>query len=362
MLPTLGSLRGGACALLVALLVTGCGRSTREPSRETPPATDTPASDSLAPPADSAAAPAAATAAHFARWPVRNPKHLAALVDSLGPERWLQALKLNRVDAKHVHDRDTLVLPDAFGDSLALSPFPAELAAVRDSGKVVLVSRRVQAFAAYEHGRLMQWGPVSTGRRAKPTPAGLYHATWKAKSRISTVDDEWLLKWCVNIHNREGVSLHEYELPGRPASHSCVRMLETDARWVYAWTDQWKLSADGKSLERPGTPVVVFGEWAWGARAPWKQLPDDPSLAALGSADLDEALRTWSEAVKPDFTVPPGTPADVAKPSTPAGARADSTRVRSASSVRDSASRRGTPAPPEAADSLRAPDGARRPR
>ncbi len=364
MLPTLGLLRRGACALLLALLVAGCGRTTREPSREAaaeaPPATDEPAPDSLAAPTDTTAAPAAATpAANFARWPVQNPRHLAALVDSLGAERWLQALKLNRVDAKHVRDRDTLVLPDAFGDSLALSPFPAELAAVRDSGKVLLVSRRVQAFAAYEHGRLVQWGPVSTGRRTKPTPAGLYHATWKDRSRISTVDDEWLLEWCVNIHNREGVSLHEYELPGRPASHSCVRLLESDARWVYAWTDPWTLSADGRQVERAGTPVVVFGEWAWGERAPWKRLPEDATLAALSNADVDEALRTWSEAVQPDFTPPP---AATAKKPAPVRVPADSARVRSAAAVRDSASRRGTPAPPGAADSLRAPDGARRPR
>ena len=216
----------------------------------------------------------------------------------------MQVLKLNRVDLAHVRDRDSLILPEVFGDSLDLAPFPRTLAAVRDTAKLVLVSLRLQAFAAYDSGQLVQWGPTSTGRKAKPTPAGLYHATWKDRDRISTVDDEWRLFWCVNIDNHEGVSLHQYELPGRPASHSCVRLLESDAMWIYAWAEQWKLSANGR-LAATGTPVVVFGAWGWGQRAPWKLLPEDPVVGRLAPAEVEEALRMLREADRPVFTPAP---------------------------------------------------------
>lgn len=292
--------------MFAALALASCARNESPGVSPTPDsmtrdssvgALDAPAPDS----ADVAAAPGTTGAAAFVAWPVVGASRLAALVDSLGEERWTQVLKLNRVDPKHVRDGDTLVLPVTFGDSLALSPFPRELPAARDSAKLLLVSRRVQAFAAYDSGRLVFWGPVSTGRRSKPTPVGLYHANWKDEERISTVDDAWLLRWCVNLENREGVSLHEYELPGRPASHSCVRLLASDARRVYDWVDTWQLSADGRVVARPGTPVVVFGEWAWGDRAPWKRLVDDSSAAALTGDEIADALGVLARGDRPDF-------------------------------------------------------------
>lgn len=217
----------------------------------------------------------------------------SALVDlqnALGSKRFTLFLKANRVDLAHVRDTDTLALPDSSLDTLDLSPFPPALAGVASAPKMILVSVRVQAFGAYESGRLVRWGPTSTGKKATPTPLGLYHANWKAKQRYSTVNDEWLLKWCVNIQNHDGISLHEYELPGRPASHSCVRLAADDAEWVYGWVDQWKLDADHRVVQQ-GTPVLVFGEYAWSKPGPWKRLPEDPDAASTTPAELDSALR-----------------------------------------------------------------------
>ena len=237
----------------------------------------------------------------YQRFAVRRPGRLRALLDSIGPANTFEILKLNRVDLAHIRDRDSLVVPEAFGDSLDLAPFPRAIAAIRDSAKVLLISLRVQAFAAYESGQLRRWGPTSTGRRDMPTPAGLYHTNWKDKSRISTFDDEWKLEWYVNLDNFQGVSLHEYELPGYPASHSCVRLLEADAMWMYAWAEQWRLAADRRVITREGTPAVVFGEWTWGGRAPWKRLPEDSLATMLAGAEIDDALRILYDRVKPVY-------------------------------------------------------------
>lgn len=214
---------------------------------------------------------------------------LTELENALGAHRFGLFLRVNRVDLNHVRDTDTLFVPDTTLDAIDLSPYPLELASVAAMPKLFLVSVRVQAFGAYESGRLVRWGPASTGKKATPTPLGLYHVNWKARQRYSTVNDEWLLKWCVNIQNHDGISLHEYELPGRPASHSCVRMLADDAEWVYGWVEQWRLDKDGVMVGQ-GTPVLVFGEYAWNKRAPWKGLAEDPEAASVSLAEVDSAL------------------------------------------------------------------------
>jgi len=126
----------------------------------------------------------------------------------------------------------------------------------------------MQAFAAYEQGHLVRWGPVSTGRKETPTPEGSFNLTWRARSRRSTDNEDWLLEWYFNFGNERGVSFHLFELPGRPASHACVRMLLRDAQWLYGWGDQWSLD-ETKRLKAPGTPVFITGRYTFGAPPPW---------------------------------------------------------------------------------------------
>ena len=293
-------------ALLVLLLAGGCTRA-KEPA----PAPAPPDTTHAARPEPPRPAP------RYRAIQLSGESALVDLQNHLGARRFSLFLKVNRIDLAHVRDTDTLALPDSSLDTLDLSPFPLELAGVAASPKTILVSMRVQAFGAYESGRLVRWGPTSTGKKATPTPVGLYHANWKAKQRYSTVNDEWLLKWCVNIQNRYGISLHEYELPGRPASHSCVRLAADDDEWVYGWVDQWKLDADHKVLAE-GTPVLIFGEYAWKEPGPWTRLPDDPTAASATPTELDSALRVAFP------------PAPVAMPESPAApdtlAPADSAR------------------------------------
>ncbi|HKA23517.1 MAG TPA: L,D-transpeptidase, partial [Candidatus Eisenbacteria bacterium] len=286
-------------ALLAALVAAGCAR--KEAARR-PEAPETTRVTAPLPPA-----PPPKPKPHYRAVKLSGDHELTELENALGAHRFSLFLKVNRVDLGHVRDCDTLAVPDTTLDSLDLAPFPLQLASAAGVPKLVLVSLRVQAFAAYENGKLVRWGPVSSGKKATPTPAGLYHTNWKAKQRYSTVDDSWLLKWCVNIEVHEGISLHEYELPGRPASHSCVRLSGDDAEWVYGWVDQWKLD-DRQKLAAPGTPVLVFGDYAWGERAPWKKLGDDPLAATVSEGELSEPLRLVVPAVASgDSAVAPGT-------------------------------------------------------
>jgi hypothetical protein len=248
--------------------------------------------DSLLARAARAAARESALVVHYRPYVVRNTHAIWQLRLAIGADGLASTLRVSRIDLQHVSTGDTLIVPDKT-DSLLLSPYPADLPAARAIPKLLLVSLRVQAFGAYDHGTLTRWGPTSTGRRDKPTPGGIYYVNWKAKERRSTIDDDWVLKWAVNLDSEEGIALHEYGLPGRPASHSCVRLTEEDATWMYGWVREWRIARNRKTITRKGTPVVVFGEFSYSGRRPWLALVQEPSATQLAPQELDETVADY---------------------------------------------------------------------
>jgi hypothetical protein len=191
--------------------------------------------------------------------------------------------KLNRRDREHLIRADPpvpgIVIPIAWDpDELAYSPLPLEWPAAAQHPKYLVVHQPMQVFGAYESGRLVRWGPVSSGRKETPTPPGTYNLTWRSRKRTSTDNDAWVLEWYFNFINSRGVSFHQFDLPGYAASHACVRLLQRDAQWLYGWGDQWVLSPDKRSVDVPGTPVLIIGAFGHGEVGPWT------SVAALASA------------------------------------------------------------------------------
>jgi hypothetical protein len=230
-----------------------------------------------------AQAPAAPVAPVYRFEPL--PKTLAELSRRFTAEQIELLEMINRRDREHLIRADPpvpgLIVPAAWNsDPLAYSPFPPAWPAAEAHPKVIVVHQPMQAFAAYEYGRLIRWGPVSTGRKETPTPEGAFHLTWRARSRRSTDNQDWLLEWYFNFVNARGVSFHLFDLPGYPASHACVRLLLRDAQWLYGWGEQWKLDATGRAVTAQGTPVLIQGTYAFGTPAPWLSL--DPPPAPLG--------------------------------------------------------------------------------
>jgi hypothetical protein len=202
--------------------------------------------------------------------------------------------KLNRRDREHLGRMEPpvpgLIVPtDWQFDNLAYSPMPASFGWAEPHAKAIVVHQPWQVFGAYENGRLVRWGPVSSGRKETPTPAGAYNLTWRSKGRHSTDNAAWFLPWYFNFINERGVSFHQFDLPGYPASHACVRLLERDAMWLYEWGEQWILEPDKRKVATPGTPVLVVGVYDYAAPPPWIdlkalasliQLPDGPGRPA----------------------------------------------------------------------------------
>ena len=201
-------------------------------------------------------------------------------------------LALNRLDSKNKWNADTLVVPAKIDTTLMeYSPFPMQLDILSGVKKFVIFSYPIQAYGVYSNGSLVKWGPTSMGKKAAQTTRGLTFANWKKKLSISTVSTEWKLPYNFNIHNIGGIGWHQYDLPGYPASHSCLRLLMKDAQWLYSYADTWILNPGGATTKAKGTPVMVFGDYKWGGRKPWKKLLDDPNANNISVEEMTKLLQ-----------------------------------------------------------------------
>lgn len=230
----------------------------------------------------------------------KEPKNLTFTLES--SKDWLKknkdntknldiAFAVNRVDKSNFTKLDSVVIPtDLSGDREFYLPFPFEVASLDEVDKIIIFSYPTQSFATYENGILTYTGPTSMGSKIHKTPTGLFFTNWKAEETISTFNDEWELKWNFNIENKEGVGFHEYELPGYPASHSCLRLLEKDAKHLYNWADQWVL-ADAETVKIKGTPVIVFGSYNFDGPKPWLQLVNDKKALTIAENELDNIVK-----------------------------------------------------------------------
>jgi lipoprotein-anchoring transpeptidase ErfK/SrfK len=198
------------------------------------------------------------------------------------------AIAVNRTDKAFFTKMDSVIIPtDRSGDISFYLPFPVEVPYLADVDKILFFSYPTQTFAAYENGILTYTGPTNMGRKKDQTPTGLFFTNWKAEETISTFDDEWKLLWNFNIENKKGVGFHQYDLPGYPASHSCLRLLEKDAKYLYEWADQWVL-VDDENVKFKGTPVIVFGSYPFGEPKPWLQLVKNPKALTISESEIEK--------------------------------------------------------------------------
>jgi len=239
----------------------------------------------------------------------------------LGRERAQLIELLNRQTVENTPLGDTLVAPTRYGlDFRAYSPFPRYYPGAHNVDEVFIIHKKVQAFAAYEYGKLKRWGIVNTGNPdSAATPNGRFNFNWKQKERVSTLSppgEEWNMRWVFNFHQSRGIHIHQYSMPtGGPTSHGCVRLVDADAKWIYDWAEPWETteghmgpsSGRGKLLD-PGSMVLVLGDEPGGSPKPFEHkkrypvlkrvsLPNDPYEVPPGTPQqerLDEARQRAS--------------------------------------------------------------------
>jgi hypothetical protein len=221
---------------------------------------------------------------------------LAELSELIGDANVDAVLRINRIDRDNLKSSKTIIVPKNIDDIKEWQYLPNRVSSANSIPKLVIVSQPIQAFGVYEDGLLVHSGPVSSGKEFTKTPSGLFFVNWKGEEVVSTFDDEWILKWNMNIDNLEGISMHQYSLPGYPASHSCVRMTEADAYWLYGWVDQWTWQK-GKVVAE-GTPVIVYGNYDFDSPPPWTLLPLNSKSTDTPRSILEDLVRGYLSDIK----------------------------------------------------------------
>jgi len=183
---------------------------------------------------------------------------------------------LNRKELRYMRLGDTLVMPDTIMEDLrAYSVFPQYYPGADTIPKILMLSNAWQAYACYEYGELTRFVGVNSGEERKPTFPGRYAVNWKSKLRLSSLDSTWRLPFTVNFHQQAGSAFHQFEMPGRPVSHSCVRQLLGDAEWLYEWVETAKYdSITKRPIPFTGTPVIITDIFDFNRRrgGPWLEL------------------------------------------------------------------------------------------
>lgn len=123
-----------------------------------------------------------------------------------------------------------------------VAPFPLKVDG--ETEKQIIVDQDKLAYAAYdEHGNLVKWGPISSGRdrcsdsnHSCRTLTGIFRAFSKenehCKSAVFPIGKGGAkMPYCMYFH--KGFALHgSDDIPGMRASHGCVRMFVQDAKWL----------------------------------------------------------------------------------------------------------------------------------
>jgi hypothetical protein len=102
---------------------------------------------------------------------------------------------------------------------------------------LAVVALDAQRITVYDHsGRMIQRSPVSTGTTGYETPAGIFSVVQKKVDHTSNLYEDGRMPFMQRI-TWTGIALHAGVLPGRPASHGCVRMPADFAQRLFDLTD-----------------------------------------------------------------------------------------------------------------------------
>jgi L,D-transpeptidase catalytic domain len=157
----------------------------------------------------------------------------------------------------------------------------------RTAGEAILaiVSLRGQRITVYDANGWILRAPVSSGRKGRETPAGVFSVIQKNAEHYSNLYDDAYMPHMQRL-TWSGIALHGGALPGYPASHGCVRLpFDFAARLFDTSTMGMRV------IVAPGdvAPVEI-------AHPLLSQLKPADDVAAARAAEAEEATRRANEA------------------------------------------------------------------
>lgn len=146
------------------------------------------------------------------------------------------------------------------------------------SGVVIVVSKPSQKMHVFANGKLWRSSEVSTGKRGKETPSGVFAILQKKTFHRSNIYSNAPMPFMQRL-TWDGIAIHAGHVPGYPASHGCIRLPNAFAQELFELTgftttgvivtdekleteqDALRL-ANATSQKIPIDPAVLDPKWA----------------------------------------------------------------------------------------------------
>jgi lipoprotein-anchoring transpeptidase ErfK/SrfK len=244
-------------------------------------------------------------------WSCRRLKRGETLRSVFG-DRWIDGARFNRIDRRHTGAGTELKVPARLDDIADFTAMPRTYADAERIPRLIVIDLAEQFLGAYEHGRLVFSGPVTTGYEGQETPAGEFTITATDPARRSSLytiegtTTPYPMNSALRFHvDADGVAywIHGRDLPGYPASHGCIGLYDERMQ--------------KETYGRPADPLLddarVLYRWVVGARPDdtgVRGLTDGPSVRIIGRAPGRSRVRSAAAqehlAAGRDLPVQPG--------------------------------------------------------
>ena len=146
------------------------------------------------------------------------------------------------------------------------------LAATQGGEVEMVISVPAQMAYIFRDGRMIGATTISTGKKGKATPLGLFEILQKREFHRSNLYSNAPMPFMQRL-TWDGIALHGGDLPGYPASHGCIRMPNAFAKRLFGLTAM-------------GGRVLVTDQ-----RMPGDAAPPPPPPMLTASADAYESER-----------------------------------------------------------------------
>ncbi len=150
---------------------------------------------------------------------------------------WYIVARLNRVSPYSLYAGDIIMMPLDMEIASRYSPFLINFPELKGE-KVIYIDLSLQALAMYE-GKLQKWMPISSGEAGHNTPTGRFRVLqkeWDYYSKSYPEPDGGAhMPFALRFYGPYWI--HGGELPGKPASKGCVRLMPKDAKKLYLWAN-----------------------------------------------------------------------------------------------------------------------------
>jgi hypothetical protein len=158
---------------------------------------------------------------------------------TLYEEDWLTVAKLNKISPDALLPGMTLLTPVNMDEASIFSPLPDNLPLREEQleEKIIYADLKLQVLGKYENGTLIEWHPISSGKKEHPTPRGEFRVNRKDKNHVSNSvpkpDGGAPMPYALRFYGPYWI--HEGSLPGHEDSYGCIRLMKMDALTLYYW-------------------------------------------------------------------------------------------------------------------------------